>query len=261
MSNRASGARVDAGAVEPPPDLRDVVEAFWFGRWDLPPDAPHVTELLGDPCAHVVVERGTPPRVVGTWRRRWIRELAGRGLVRAAKLRAGAVRAFFDVEAVTLSDRLTPLSALVPVEIEALAAAVLGPEADVDGFEALADALRAWRRPDPESEVAAAVEVAARLREVDLHRVEDLADRSGLGVRTLQRLFRRHVGATPKQLLRRVRLQEAALRIERGEGLGLAALAADLGYADQAHLNRDFKQVVGKTPRALERSLRAPGRG
>jgi len=254
VSSRVSGARIDAASFEPPEDLADVVEALWFGRWDLPADAPHVTELLGDPCVHVVAERDSA-RVVGVWRRRWVRELTGRGVVRGAKLRPGAVRAFFDVEAVALSDRITPLATLLEVDAAGFEAALLDPEADVDGLAALADFLRAWRRPDPDGEVSFAVEVAARLREVDLYRVESLADRAGLSVRALQRLFRKHVGATPKQLLRRVRLQEAALRIERGHEPGLAALAADLGYADQAHLTRDFKAVVGQTPRELERSV------
>jgi AraC-like DNA-binding protein len=55
------------------------------------------------------------------------------------------------------------------------------------------------------------------------------------------------VGASPKWLIRVRRLQQAAMRIERHE-IGLAALAAELGYAYQAHLARDFRSIVGKTP-------------
>jgi len=63
----------------------------------------------------------------------------------------------------------------------------------------------------------------------------------------LQRIFREHVGASPKWVIRVRRLQDAAMRIERRE-IGLAALAAELGYTDQAHFARDFKAIVGKTP-------------
>ncbi|MBK8942225.1 MAG: helix-turn-helix domain-containing protein [Polyangiaceae bacterium] len=55
----------------------------------------------------------------------------------------------------------------------------------------------------------------------------------------------------PNGPLRRFRLQEVALRIERGEAPNLARLAADLGYVDQAHLARDFKAAVGKSPSAF----------
>jgi AraC-like DNA-binding protein len=51
-------------------------------------------------------------------------------------------------------------------------------------------------------------------------------------------------------MMRRARLHEAALRAE-AEGLASvnwAALAAELGYADQAHLARDFTATIGVPP-------------
>jgi AraC-like DNA-binding protein len=57
----------------------------------------------------------------------------------------------------------------------------------------------------------------------------------------------RRTGLHPKWLLQRRRLQEAAARLRSG-GTDLARLAADRGYADQAHLTRDFRTVTGLTP-------------
>jgi AraC-like DNA-binding protein len=81
-----------------------------------------------------------------------------------------------------------------------------------------------------------------------LTRVDQLAAESGVGVRRLQRLFREHVGVGPKWLIRRYRLHEAATRAAAGAPLDLVALAADLGYSDQAHLTRDFTALVGAPP-------------
>lgn len=67
-------------------------------------------------------------------------------------------------------------------------------------------------------------------------------------MRRLQRLFAEYVGASPKWVLRRARLHEAAARAEAGAGVDWAVLAADLGYADQAHLTRDFAAAVGAPP-------------
>lgn len=254
VSSRRSGSRVEAHTYAPPGDLRDAVECFWVGRWDLRGQEPHVTELLGDPCVHVVAEQGQA-RVVGVWTRRWVRRLEGVGMVRAAKLRAGAVRAFVREPAVTLTDRLVPLSEVLPVEAAAFEQQVLSPANDHEAFDRFAAVLRALRDPSVAPRVAEAVAVAELLRDPELLTVEQLADRAGLGMRALQRLFREHVGAPPKSLLRRIRLQEAALCIERGEARSLAQLAAELGYTDQAHLSRDFKAVVGMSPRQLERSL------
>jgi len=66
-------------------------------------------------------------------------------------------------------------------------------------------------------------------------RVDQLVDLSGLGERELQRMFKRNVGTSPTQVLRRQRLQGAAVRLDRGDVPSLADLAHELGYADQVH--------------------------
>jgi AraC-like DNA-binding protein len=49
-------------------------------------------------------------------------------------------------------------------------------------------------------------------------------------------------------------VQEAAERAARSEHVDWAALAAELGYADQSHLIRDFRAQIGKTPTEYARS-------
>ena len=72
----------------------------------------------------------------------------------------------------------------------------------------------------------------------------------GVSVRTLQRMAHRYVGLSPAAMIRRRRLQEAAERIRSDPGADLATVAAELGYADQAHLANDFRAVLGFTPSA-----------
>jgi AraC-like DNA-binding protein len=85
-------------------------------------------------------------------------------------------------------------------------------------------------------------------------RVDDFARRRGLSVRRLQRLFLAHVGVGPKWVIRQYRLQEAVEQAADGP-LDWAALAADLGYSDQAHLVREFTAVIGVSPAAYARSV------
>jgi transcriptional regulator GlxA family with amidase domain len=83
-----------------------------------------------------------------------------------------------------------------------------------------------------------------------LVRVDQVAALAGVGVRSLQRLFAGTVGVSPKAVLARYRLQDAAAAIDEGTVDDLARLAAELGWFDQAHFSRDFRAVVGVTPSA-----------
>ncbi|MGV9793841.1 helix-turn-helix domain-containing protein [Gordonia sp. NPDC003422] len=78
--------------------------------------------------------------------------------------------------------------------------------------------------------------------------IGQICARFHLTERSLQRLTRRRLGLTPKWLIQRRRLHEAAGRLRAADGT-LAALAAEFGYADEAHLVRDFRTVTGLTPR------------
>lgn len=256
VSNRVSGQRIEARTFAPPEDLVDVVAAFWQGRWALRGQPAHESRLLPDPCMHIVFERSdqtTGSRVVGVWTHLWTRTLSGQGMVRGVKLRAGACSAILPLPAKQFANCILPLSSLFPAPIEALERAVLGASDEAEAFGALEAWLRSQRRADEDttSRTLAVALVERIAKDSDITTVERLGDVAGLGVRALQRLFWMQVGATPKRVIRIHRLQEVALRIQRGDVSSLATLAAELGYTDQAHLARDFKSVVGKSPRAF----------
>jgi AraC-like DNA-binding protein len=259
VSSRVSGGRIESRSYAVADDLRDVVATYWMGRWDLRGQPPHTTELLGDPCVHLVFEEGESQpgsRIVGVWTRLWRRTLDGRGSVRGVKLRAGAVRAFVDLPALSLANRITPMPSVFP-EAKKIARAVLGAQDDSEAFAAFEAWLRKIRRRSDRRAIGVAVAMVDRIgQDTGITTVDRLAAVTGLGVRALQRLFRDHVGATPKWVIRRNRLQEVALRLERGESVALADLAIELGYTDQAHLTRDFKSATGKTPREFAITVR-----
>lgn len=77
-----------------------------------------------------------------------------------------------------------------------------------------------------------------------------------LSRRTVQRHFRRVLGITPKALQVVLRAQRA-LELLRG-GWRVAEVVYELGYADQAHLTRSLKALMGSTPAAVARR-RGPG--
>lgn len=242
----ATGYRLARHAVAP--DLAAHVDTHWEVEWDLPAGAPHVQGVLPYPCANVAAG---PDGVLvhGPITRREDRVLAGRGHARGTRLRAGSLAgwaAATGLEAWQLTDRRLTLAEVFGPDGAALAAdlpTMTAPEhrAAVEAF------LRArLPAPDPQAELAATV-VDALLAEPAVTRVAEIADRFGLSPRALQRLFRRHVGLTPKQVLQRSRLHEAVERVAAGDQ-DRAGLALDLGYADQAHFTNAFRAGVGRPP-------------
>ena len=112
-----------------------------------------------------------------------------------------------------------------------------------------AEALLCSVRPerDPLAEQVAAL-VSHITADPGLRRVDQLSAEAGMTARSLQRLFADYVGVSPKWVMRRARLHEAAERADSGEPVDWALLASDLGYADQAHLTRDFTSTLGISP-------------
>ena len=79
-------------------------------------------------------------------------------------------------------------------------------------------------------------------------RIGALARELGYSSRHFIALFRRAVGLTPKHYQRVQRLHTLLRQLAGGGSPSLAALAADGGYADQAHLTREFRALAGITP-------------
>jgi AraC-like DNA-binding protein len=92
----------------------------------------------------------------------------------------------------------------------------------------------------------------------EVTRVAEVAAEFAMAERTLRRLVEQRVGMTPKWLIQRRRLHDAVERLKGGE-TSLADIAAELGYADQAHLTHDFRTVSGMTPGEFLADQASPG--
>ena len=79
----------------------------------------------------------------------------------------------------------------------------------------------------------------------------EVARQVNLSVSQLERSFTRHVGVGPKLLARQTRVSALAAEAMTQQRPGWAWLAAKYGYADQAHLARDFRELTGLTPSGL----------
>jgi AraC-like DNA-binding protein len=75
-----------------------------------------------------------------------------------------------------------------------------------------------------------------------------IAEALGWSHRRLIARFREQIGLTPKLLARVIRFDHAVTAIRVSRVLGLAEIAFECGYCDQAHLNREFRELAGTSP-------------
>jgi AraC-like DNA-binding protein len=255
--------RRDAPVSEP---LRPFVERYWSVRWDLTGQPPFRSEVLSHPSVNVSVESGTEPRfgvrlpavlLHGVVTRRFSVDLTGAGRVSAVKFRPGGFAAFTGL--LPARDTVVRLGTELGPAAGDLLAAVLDREDD-DERAAVLDAALLPLAPEPAGAYVDLLGlVGAMIDDRGLVRVDQVAALGPMSVRSLQRLFATYVGVSPKAVLARYRLQDAAAAIDAGDGDDLAGLAASLGWFDQAHFSRDFRSVVGVTPSAyLQRARTGP---
>lgn len=237
------------------PDLEQYVEHFWVVRWDLREMPPHRAETLPHPSVHLTFEEGKGARIGGIRRGKFATVLKGKGGVFAVKFRPGGFYPFLGRPVVTLANKTITLRSIWGSAGIALEQAVR-EEGDLDRRITLIEKFLRGRRPKPNQNVIEATKVVEAIAaDRKILKVEDVSRLTGLSPRTLQRLFARYIGTSPKWVIQRYRLHEAATQLEQGHA-SQSALAFELGYADQAHFVKDFKSMVGTSPAAYARRAR-----
>lgn len=255
MLRAAGPGSLTLDRLAPGAAVASLARHHWIARWSIPPGEVREQRVLEYPSGNLVLAPegpllAGPARGRSTVRLEAAGWVAGVLLQPAAMLRLGGA----PVERFVGARHPIEMDADVLVTVARELDAAARPPAALDPASArrAIEAVEAWlaRFVDPDDDEGRLLgEVVALVEsESALTRVGDLAERVGLGERALQRLVRRRLGLTPKWLLRRRRLQDAADRLHRGQPVDLAALAVALGYADQAHFTRDFTEVTGVSP-------------
>ena len=239
-----------------PVALADLVEHFWTVAWDLEPGRSYTAQTLPYPSVNLSVTN-TEADVTGLTRRSYHRHLEGTGYAVGARFRPGCFRPLTDGPVSTLTDRHRPIAEVLGRDTHELARGVAERDDPAERVDLLVAFLAAdWPDPDPNTELAAGL-VGRIGADRGLTRVAQLGRQAGMTVRSLQRLFADYVGAGPKWVIQRCRLQDAAARVAAEDELDWAELAGELGFADQAHLTRAFTATIGVPPAAYARQARA----
>lgn len=246
-----SAARVTGMVrIAPDPAIADLVERHWIVTWDRCGEVPARREVLPDPAVNLAIEpRGRLLYGVGSGH--GVRLLEDRGMVIGTKFRPGGFSGFVPGPVSDLTGRVLTLpEAFGAAGADLDAALVAAPE--IPAAIAVVTEFLRRRRPAPDPGRILAMEIAGAMRHAGPDaRVDSIARDFAVSPRTLQRLFARHVGASPKDVLQRFRRQQAVDLLSEPGAPTLARLAAELGYSDQSHLTRDFRATLGRGPGAL----------
>jgi AraC-like DNA-binding protein len=241
----------------PAPELVPFLDHFWIVECDLGRQPPFVQRTLPYPCVHLVFDSTGASGIWGVPTGAFDYELRGAGKVCGLRFRPGAFRAILGRPLHGITDQVLALAEIFPWNAAEASRAVLDTPDDA-AMTAAASRLLAPLLPAPDPQVE---RIAAILRKAEttpgLTQVEQLAQEAGMGVRSLQQLFSEFVGVSPKWVIRRFRLHEAADRLAGGADPDLAILAQELGYFDQAHFTSDFRKLVGESPAQYRKRARA----
>ena len=230
--------------------LAETVDYHWYVGWRTA--EPHRQQVVPQPRVHLAAEHGRL-LVHGISREPFFRTLEGTGHTIGVAFHPGGFRPFLGHGVGTISGTVTPAGDLLGLDDRPVAAHVLG---DVDVPEMVAAVEEYLLALDPPSDpVVAEVRALVAQAEEDrsITRAEQLAERSSTSLRSLQRLFTDYVGIGPKWVVARFRILDAAAGAHGGDTVDWAALAAELGFTDQAHLTRAFTAVVGTPPATYAR--------
>ena len=260
------GARWEVARREPPPELRPYYVGTPEG-WNQKGGVPSALRQLPFPGVPLILNLGQP----------WEIEDAGTRPEQHDSFVAGMsagptiVRSASSWACIEL--RLTPLGAhrLLGSPMHELANRSVALEDVLPGAEQLTGRLReagSWverfdlvdaflvRRLADSAPPSQGVEWSwQRLRRTGGRAsIGDLAAELGWSHRRLIARFREQIGLTPKTVARVLRFDRTVTALRSSGSRGLAEIAFDCGYADQAHLNRDFRELAGTTPTGFLRS-------
>jgi len=259
----APASPVEFFATVPPPPLDRFVESIWAvrgaGSYDRSAVLPNgaIQLMLNFGAAHRVVAFGER-RVEQPYRTAWIAGLQDAPLEIAAppltdlvsvRFRPGGAHAFLPLPPAALSHDVIDAKEVLGPAATSLRDRVGEAATRSAQVEAVVGWLRARLRPREHDFLLIERAVALLAARQPGESVSVTCERLGVSNRHLIALFRNLVGLPPKTFARVARFHCALARLPGAPSR--SALAHQLGYADQAHFNHEFRRLAGVTPGAF----------
>ena len=240
--------------IAPPTGLRGIVELFWIDEWSAAETSGRQFRVVADDAPHLLWHVGDGARgaqrlsMVGSRACHHDVDLSGRRLLIGARLRPGTLPALTHLPASRFTDRSVPLAEVAsPTAARTIRRMrAVCPDAAVEQLATLILSL-----PHRHSTVDPR---AAWIGALDRHErtsVAELARTLRMPARTVRAWSVANFGMGLKRLLRIRRLHAALEFWLSGAHDSWTRVAAAAGYADQPHLIRDCRALLGQAPAAF----------
>ncbi len=253
-------------SLTPCPELAPFISRYWYSKMDipqgfclelLPANVQCICFVLNGPVKQqLVTERGMIQTadcyVTGQLTRHATGFIDGAVELLSAQMKAFGMYALFGVPMHYFTDYTISLEDIIRPDEKAFldqiryASGITGKIKAMEAF--FLQRLRRSRCADKTDRVAYAHDLIIEME--GNVTVQQLLSEVNMSERTLQRSFSEQIGVNPKMFSSIIRIKKIMQMVEGRASLRWRDVSYELGYTDPAHMAKDFKRLVGKTPSA-----------
>jgi len=249
--------------LRPSPPLADVIQLYWIYQGTTPAHAfervlpmgrEEILINLSDGELRCYEEDGqlhhrtSGPIVTGMHRSSYIIDTRQQSAIMGVHFKPGGIWRLLGIPAHELSDARVEMQALFGADACELMDRLMHTSSLHERLRTVDAALCARRCKNIHPAVIWAAAQISRYPSTS--RVTELAEEAGLSMRRFGELFTMQIGVGPKSFLRLQRFHATLHRIHMAGTPDWCDVAGNMGYADQAHMIREFREFSGLTPAA-----------
>ncbi|MCJ8318730.1 MAG: helix-turn-helix transcriptional regulator [Colwellia sp.] len=235
----------------PKEHLQDYIEHYWLISWDIPKGQSHRQDVIPHPSTHLTFLKNNS-HIQGICKQKYSHTLQGSGNIVGIKFKPAGFFPFAKksgVELKNICDKSIDINTIFDIDIAKTEQHVLNLDEPMKKIDYIDQLFFSQLVMTDENIVRLNEIVAAIAANKEIMKVSDICSKFNINQRHLQRLFVKYIGVSVKWVINRYRMHEALMSVETNKNIDWAMLAIKLGYYDQAHFIKDFKNLIGKTPK------------
>lgn len=248
----------DFQLFHPSDHLKHYIEHYWLISWQLPDGTSHSQEVIPHPCNHLTFLAGDS-KIKGVQTQKYTHKLSGSGNIIGTKFRPAGFYPLAQNLGLKMPDmpnNVFEINQFFDVDTNGFESDILKLKNPADKIHKLETELYN-HLPKLDDNVPKINQIVAQIEtDKTILKVSDICQKFDLEERQLQRLFSKYIGVSAKWIINRYRIHEALEQIEAADQINWSDLAVKLGYYDQAHFIKDFKNLIGTAPDGYLKNLK-----